>query len=105
MKRYRVFLDGGWYDEAKYPIPPAPVEPSAAECRHTAEPDLYHEWYEWAEVCGKTHRQVRCPACSLFKIWMPKASASAYEARVLAEAKARSDAITGGRRRRRKGSP
>jgi hypothetical protein len=91
--KYRVFLDGGWYDEAKYPIPPAPVEPCATECRHTAVPDLYHEWQEWCEVASKTHRQVRCPACSLWAIWMPKAEADAYERRVMAEMKARSDAV------------
>lgn len=30
------------------------------------------EWLDWATEKKKTHVQVRCPDCGLFKIWLPK---------------------------------
>ncbi len=40
---------------------------------HEDGPDTYVAWQDWAKQMAKTHRQVRCPACGLFKIWVPKA--------------------------------
>ena len=48
-----------------------------ADCRdlHTPCPvgpwDQLH-WYSWAEHMSKTHRQMRCPVCGLFAIWVLK---------------------------------
>lgn len=42
---------------------------------HTPDPDGYCEWHEWAEEMSKTHRQVTCPRCGLWAIWLPKAEA------------------------------
>jgi hypothetical protein len=39
---------------------------------HTACPQGYLAWHEWAERMNKTHRQIRCPSCHLFAIWVPR---------------------------------
>lgn len=39
---------------------------------HTPCPRGYIAWHEWAEMKSRTHRQVRCPGCALWKIWVPK---------------------------------
>ena len=39
---------------------------------HTPAPDGYCAWHDWAMKMGKTHRQIRCDRCGLFKIWIPK---------------------------------
>jgi len=44
-------------------------DPCAA---HTPQPTGYLEWHEWADKKAKTHRQVRCPGCGLFQIWVRK---------------------------------
>ncbi len=60
-----------------------PECPDAA--RHTPCPVGPYDqlrWYSWAEAMSKTHRQVRCPMCGLFVIWVPKKRrAQAVEAR------------------------
>ena len=47
----------------------------AVQCQHTpgqpADWDVLG-WYAYAEHMSKTHRQVRCQGCGLFKIWVPK---------------------------------
>jgi hypothetical protein len=48
-----------------------------AECRdlHTPSPVGPYDqlqWYAWAEHMSKTHRQVRCPMCGLFAVWVLK---------------------------------
>lgn len=78
-------------DFEAYPIPPKPVRPSAKKCNHTLDPPGYTHWHEWAEKASKTHRQVRCPRCGLFAIWMPKAQAKAHEKRELEKAIAESE--------------
>ncbi len=40
---------------------------------HSQSPELYLDWMSWAEKMSKTHKQVRCPGCGLFKMWVPKA--------------------------------
>lgn len=67
----------GDFDAERYPIPPKPVKfPSpVGACVHTPCPETYHAGYEWAEQAMKTHRQVRCPTCGLWAIWLPKAQA------------------------------
>ena len=43
--------------------------------RHTPcalDPSDYRGWHAWAEHMSKTHRQVRCPGCGLFTVWIPK---------------------------------
>jgi len=32
----------------------------------------YTGWHLWAAKKGKTHRQVKCDECGLFKIWILK---------------------------------
>lgn len=38
---------------------------------HTPCPEGYREWDEWVDNMQKTHYQIRCPCCGLFKIWLP----------------------------------
>lgn len=78
-------LTTGDYDGEKYPIPPLPIVPSKSECRHTPIPEVYHSWYEWCERASKTHAQVRCPRCSRWAIWLPKAVAKEINKRAAAE--------------------
>lgn len=42
------------------------------QCRHTKAPTGYVEWHEWAEKKAKTHDQIRCPGCGLFKVWVKR---------------------------------
>jgi hypothetical protein len=40
---------------------------------HTpGQPEGYREWHAWAAEMSKTHWQVRCPACGLYAVWVPK---------------------------------
>lgn len=39
---------------------------------HTPAPTGYVARAEWAERMSRTHRQVRCPGCGLFKVWVRK---------------------------------
>ena len=32
----------------------------------------YVAWHEWARKRDKTHRQVKCPECGLFSIWIKR---------------------------------
>ena len=43
---------------------------------HEPEPQGYMQWHEWARKKSKTHRQVQCDGCGLFKIWVPKKPAT-----------------------------
>lgn len=40
--------------------------------KHTPCPETYDAWHEWADKKMRTHRQVRCPGCRLWAIWVPK---------------------------------
>jgi hypothetical protein len=42
--------------------------------KHTPSPSGYFAWHEWAEEKAKTHKQIRCPGCGLWAIWLPKGS-------------------------------
>lgn len=39
---------------------------------HTVAPEDYLAWHAWAEKMQKTHRQIRCSGCGLFKVWVPQ---------------------------------
>lgn len=39
---------------------------------HTACPQRFGAWAEWAGRAGKTHRQEQCPECRFWVIWVPK---------------------------------
>lgn len=39
---------------------------------HTPAPVGYLAWHNWAETMNKTHKQVRCMGCGLFKIWIKR---------------------------------
>lgn len=42
------------------------------ERRHTkGEPEGYLQRAEWMDRKSKTHYQIKCPGCGLFKIWVP----------------------------------
>jgi len=56
-------------------LPPVRVERSATQCIHTPQPSSYLAWHEWAGKASKTHRQVKCPRCGKWAIWLPKAEA------------------------------
>ncbi len=40
--------------------------------KHTPCPEGYIAWHIWAARMGKTHRQIKCPMCGLYSIWIPK---------------------------------
>ena len=40
--------------------------------KHTKCPDGYIARAEWAEKKSKTHKQVKCPNCGLYAIWVKK---------------------------------
>lgn len=42
---------------------------------HTPCPDGYMAWHSWAREKSRTHAQVKCGQCGLYKIWLPKAEA------------------------------
>jgi hypothetical protein len=42
-------------------------------CRHTKQPEGYLQWHAWAEKKLKTHRQIKCPNCGLYAIWIKRA--------------------------------
>lgn len=47
----------------------------AKKCsKHTPQPAGYMSWHVWAEEKSKTHKQVKCPDCNLFAIWIKKES-------------------------------
>lgn len=48
---------------------------------HTPSPAGYLQWHDWARKMLRTHRQVRCPNCGLYVIWVPKAARPAKEPR------------------------
>ena len=42
---------------------------------HTVEPmhkSDYLGWHRWATQMSETHKQIQCPACNLWAIWIPK---------------------------------
>jgi hypothetical protein len=57
------------------------------EHHHTPCPTRYNAWHAWAEKMHKTHRQVTCPLCGLYEIWLTFQKADAEEARRLNAAK------------------
>jgi len=40
--------------------------------RYFQEPIGYLNWHEWAEEMSKTYRQVECPGCGRYTLWVPK---------------------------------
>jgi hypothetical protein len=48
------------------------LEDCPQKSKHTKAPTNYLGWHEWADNKSKTHRQIRCPGCNLFAIWVPK---------------------------------
>jgi len=46
-------------------------KPCPNEKKHTKCPDGL-SWNAWAAKKSKTHRQIKCGGCGLFKIWIPK---------------------------------
>jgi hypothetical protein len=40
--------------------------------KHTRSPLTYLARYSWAQDMMKGHRQLRCPGCGLYKIWVSK---------------------------------
>lgn len=39
---------------------------------HTPQPEGYIQWYAWAEMMVKTHRQSKCAGCGRYAIWTLK---------------------------------
>ena len=46
----------------------------ANRAAHTPCPAGYVAWHEWAQEMSKTHRQIQCPGCGFWMIWLPKSS-------------------------------
>lgn len=40
--------------------------------KHTKCPAGYLAWHEWAEKKSKTHKQILCPDCNRYAIWVKK---------------------------------
>lgn len=52
---------------------PKPTNKSSNWCKyHTEMPDGYLQGHDAAQTLLKTHRQVLCPGCGLYKIWVLK---------------------------------
>jgi hypothetical protein len=44
------------------------------DCKnHTDAPCGYIQWHEWARKKAKTHKQLKCHECGLYKIWIRRA--------------------------------
>ena len=39
---------------------------------HTKCPTAYNHWNYWANRMRKTHKQIKCPDCGRFAIWVPR---------------------------------
>lgn len=51
----------------------APVSHPGNPCDdHNEGPSGYLDWHEWAKRMGRTHHQLRCAGCGLYKIWIAK---------------------------------
>jgi hypothetical protein len=49
------------------------MKPECANAaNHTPMPDGYLERHEWARQMLRTHKQTRCPQCSLWVVWVPQ---------------------------------
>lgn len=61
------------FDEAQWSDRRPTTDRHAEGCAaHTPCPDGYVQWHEWAEWINKTHRNVACPDCGKFAIWVPR---------------------------------
>jgi len=40
--------------------------------KHTKCPEGYLQWHYWVERMAKTHKQIQCPGCGLYRIWRRK---------------------------------
>ncbi len=45
---------------------------SSACKRHTKCPAGYVAWHLWAKQKAKTHKQIKCPGCGLYAVWVKK---------------------------------
>lgn len=56
----------------------------AEECpnanEHTPSPEGYIQWHAWAGKMNRTHRQIRCSGCGLYKIWVKRTPRDQNEA-------------------------
>ena len=57
-----------------------------ANCQHTPCPSGYLQWHAWAARMLRTHKQVRCPHCGLWAIWLPRNRRTDLEMAVMGEA-------------------
>ena len=48
------------------------VGPCPNQAAHTPAPVGWPDWHAWASRMSKTHRQLRCPGCGLWMIWVEK---------------------------------
>jgi hypothetical protein len=46
--------------------------PKTPKCKHTKSPDGYLQHAQWAEDMLKTHKQIKCPNCGLWAVWIKK---------------------------------
>jgi hypothetical protein len=49
-----------------------PTDPDNPCDDHMDGPDSYLHWHDWASRMGRTHMQLRCAGCGLYKIWVKK---------------------------------
>lgn len=58
----------------KNPQPPTEKKFTLHCPNHTIQPEGYLNWHSWAEEMSKTHKQIKCPGCGKYAIWIKKRS-------------------------------
>ena len=65
-KRDRIFICG---DTGVF-------EKRGPECpnyeNHEPMPTGYVEFDEWAKVKNRTHKNIKCPGCGFYRLWIPR---------------------------------
>jgi len=72
MTRYATYICGGPEPVQFWKRKCNPMCECPDEANHTLCPSGYTAWFDWMEEMRKTHKQVRCPTCQCFSIWIPK---------------------------------
>lgn len=66
--------------------PRTPTVPKVDDCpdaaaKHTPCPKSYLGWHDWAAHKAKTHRQIKCPTCGFYAVWVPRQKPHPFDAK------------------------
>jgi hypothetical protein len=39
---------------------------------HAESPKGYIEFFNWCDEMNKTHKQIQCPVCGLYEVWIKR---------------------------------